>query len=118
MLRGEEIGMRDELKNRGIRNENVLSAMENVPRHLFVPPQLAKFAYQDRPLPIGYDQTISQPYMVAFMTELLEPKQGDKILEVGTGSGYQAAVLAQIVAHVYSIEIIPDLALIAHQHLS
>jgi protein-L-isoaspartate(D-aspartate) O-methyltransferase len=81
-----------------------------VRRHEFVPPELRRFAYEDRPLPIGLGQTISQPYMVGLMTELLEPEQGDRILEVGTGSGYQAAVLSGLVEEVYSIELLPELA--------
>jgi protein-L-isoaspartate(D-aspartate) O-methyltransferase len=99
------------IERRGITDEDVLSAMRNVPRHLFVPEGEREYAYGDYPLPIGYGQTISQPYIVALMTELLELKEGDKILEVGTGSGYQAAVLAEIPSvEVYTIEIIPELA--------
>jgi protein-L-isoaspartate(D-aspartate) O-methyltransferase len=95
---------------RDITNALVLTAMGKVPRHEFVPERLRSRAYLDGPLPIGYDQTISQPFVVAFMTELLEPKSTDKVLEIGTGSGYQAAVLAELVAKVYTIEIIEDLA--------
>ncbi len=99
------------IKNRGVTDEDVLEAMENVPRHLFVPEDQRDAAYGDYPLPIGFGQTISQPYIVALMTELLEPESGDKILEVGTGSGYQAAVLAELPGvEVYTIEIIPQLA--------
>jgi len=99
------------IKNRGITDEDVLQAMENVPRHLFVPKEQQRQAYGDYPLPIGFGQTISQPYIVAMMTELLELKRGDKVLEVGTGSGYQAAVLAELPGvEVYTIEIIPELA--------
>lgn len=87
----------------------VLAAMEKVPRHEFVPRRHAHAAYRNRPLPIGHGQTISQPFMVALMTELLQVEAGDKVLEVGTGSGYQAAVLSMLVAEVYSIEIIPEL---------
>jgi protein-L-isoaspartate(D-aspartate) O-methyltransferase len=94
----------------GITNARVLAAMGKVPRHEFVPAELQHRAYEDGPLPIGYDQTISQPYIVAFMTEQLEPKPADRVLEIGTGSGYQAAVLAQLVAEVYTIEIIEPLA--------
>ena len=95
---------------RDITNARVLVAMGKVPRHEFVPaPQRAQ-AYEDRPLPIGDGQTISQPFIVAFMTERLEPKPTDRVLEIGTGSGYQAAVLAELVAHVYTIEIVEDLA--------
>jgi protein-L-isoaspartate(D-aspartate) O-methyltransferase len=88
----------------------VLDVMGRIPRHAFVPERLRSLAYDDRPLPIGYGQTISQPYIVALMTDLLDPEPDDVVLEVGTGSGYQAAVLAGLVARVYSIEIIPGLA--------
>jgi protein-L-isoaspartate(D-aspartate) O-methyltransferase len=103
---------------RGVRDSLVLHAMHTVPRHLFVPEHLRSDAYADRPLPIGEDQTISQPYIVALMTELLALRQGDKVLEVGTGSGYQAAVLAVITPHVYSIEILPGLARSASERLA
>jgi protein-L-isoaspartate(D-aspartate) O-methyltransferase len=93
-----------------ITNARVLAAMGKVPRHEFVPAELRHRAYDDAPLPIGHGQTISQPYIVAFMTEKLEPKPTDRVLEIGTGSGYQAAVLAQLVAEVYTIEIIEPLA--------
>jgi len=96
--------------DRHITNAQVLQAMERVPRHEFVPESLKPDAYRDSPLPIGYGQTISQPYIVAFMTEQLEPKPDDKVLEIGTGSGYQAAVLATLVKEVYSIEIVRELA--------
>ncbi|MBI5551793.1 MAG: protein-L-isoaspartate(D-aspartate) O-methyltransferase [Desulfobacterales bacterium] len=99
----------DQLVQRGIRQEQVLRAMERVPRHRFVPAHLAARAYDDGPLPIGYDQTISQPYIVALMSELLDLQPGRRVLEIGAGSGYQAAVLSQMGAHVYSIEIIPQL---------
>jgi len=95
---------------RDITNLQVLAVMGRVPRHEFVPERLRPDAYQDRPLPIGQGQTISQPYIVAFMTEQLEPKPTDRVLEIGTGSGYQAAVLAELVAQVYTIEIIDELA--------
>ena len=95
---------------RGITNARVLTAMGKVPRHEFVPERLRSEAYQDWPLPIGHGQTISQPYIVAFMTEQLEPRPNDRVLEIGTGSGYQAAVLAELVAQVYTIEIIDALA--------
>lgn len=94
---------------RGVKNSQVISAMVKVPRHLFVQENNRLHAYDDRPLPIGKGQTISQPYIVALMTELLEPQKGDRILEIGTGSGYQAAVLAEIVDTVYSIEIVCEL---------
>jgi protein-L-isoaspartate(D-aspartate) O-methyltransferase len=95
----------------------VLRALRRVPRHEFVPAPLRSAAYQDRPLPIGNDQTISQPYMVAKMTELLRPQPGHRVLEVGTGSGYQAAVLAVLVKDVYTIEIVAPLAEQARQRL-
>lgn len=88
----------------------VMEAFEQVPRSAFVPPELIDCAYDNRPLPIGRGQTISQPYIVALMTDLLEPRSNQTVLEVGTGSGYQAAILAQLVQHVYSLEIIPLLA--------
>jgi protein-L-isoaspartate(D-aspartate) O-methyltransferase len=95
---------------RDITNARVLAVMGRVPRHEFVPERLRAEAYTDHPLPIGHGQTISQPYIVAFMTEQLEPKPTDRVLEIGTGSGYQAAVLAGLVAQVYTIEIIEELA--------
>ncbi len=95
----------DQIIRRGVTNSRVLEAMRRVPRHLFVPSHLRYAAYTDQPLPIGQGQTISQPYIVAYMTECLAPKVGDRILEVGTGSGYQAAVLAELGCEVYSIEI-------------
>jgi protein-L-isoaspartate(D-aspartate) O-methyltransferase len=95
---------------RGISDPGTLRAMERVPRHLFVPASQASDAYSDRPLPIGYSQTISQPFIVAYMTELAKPAKGKKALEVGTGSGYQAAILAEIIDSVYTVEIIPELA--------
>lgn len=106
-----------DIKRRGIKDEAVLRAMEQVPRHEFVSNDLRRYAYADRPLPIGQGQTISQPYMVAVMTELLGVDRDDKVLEVGTGSGYQAAVLSEIVGHVYSIEIVEDLGLRAQERL-
>jgi protein-L-isoaspartate(D-aspartate) O-methyltransferase len=99
-----------EAKGRDIRNPRVLKAMGDVPRHEFVPAEQREFAYEDRPLPIGHKQTISQPYIVAFMTEKLDPQPGDRVLEIGTGSGYQAAVLAKLVKEVYTIEIVKPLA--------
>ncbi len=95
---------------RGVKDSHAINAMLKVPRHLFVPDGLKNIAYEDRPLPIGHGQTISQPYIVAFMTEALGLKKQDKVLEIGTGSGYQAAILAEIVREVYTIEIIPPLA--------
>ncbi|HOJ39518.1 MAG TPA: protein-L-isoaspartate(D-aspartate) O-methyltransferase [bacterium] len=99
-----------QIKARGIADNRVLKAMEKVERHLFVPESLRSLAYEDYPLPIGEGQTISQPYIVALMTELLELKPSDRVLEVGTGSGYQAAILAELCQKVYTIEIIPALA--------
>jgi len=95
---------------RGITSPSVLKAMASVPRHEFVPEAMQRHAYEDRPLPIGYGQTISQPYVVAFMTEKLAPRASDRVLEIGTGSGYQAAILAGLVHEVYSIEIVEALA--------
>ena len=100
----------DQLISRGITNNRLLHAMENTPRHLFIPKSLNDFAYTDRPLPIGDGQTISQPYIVAIMTELLILKGHEKVLEIGTGSGYQAAILSQLVDTCYTIELIKDLA--------
>lgn len=102
--------VRRQIADRGVRDPAVLAAMRSVPRHEFVPPEYIDLAYDDRPLPIGYDQTISQPYIVAYMTAALEAGPDDRILEVGAGSGYQTAVLAEIVRRVYSIEIVPELA--------
>ena len=102
---------------RGVKDRRVLAAMAKVPRHLFIPPALWDEAYADYPLPIGEGQTISQPYIVAFMTDALALKPGDKVLEVGTGSGYQAAVLAELAGDVYSIEIVAELAARASQTL-
>lgn len=95
---------------RDIKNRSVLDAMAVVPRHEFVPENERKLAYADEPLPIGYGQTISQPYIVAFMIEKLDPKPTDRILEIGTGSGYEAAILSRLVAEVYTIEILEPLA--------
>ncbi len=103
---------------RGVRDKNVLAALRTVPRHLFVPADVRAQAYADHPLPIGEGQTISQPYIVGLMTELLEVKPGDKVLEVGTGSGYQAAVLAAMGCEVYTIEIRPALAREAEKRLA
>ena len=100
-----------QIRNRGINHEATLRAMRNVERHLFVPVGQQRRAYDDGPMPIGYGQTISQPYIVAYMTQLIDPKPGDKVLEIGAGSGYQAAVLAEIVDKVYTMEIIPELGI-------
>jgi protein-L-isoaspartate(D-aspartate) O-methyltransferase len=99
-----------QLMTRGINDARVLAAMAKVPREEFVAPESRVASYEDGPLPIGYGQTISQPYVVAFMTEQLRPKPSDRVLEVGTGSGYQAAVLAELVSEVYSVEIVEPLA--------
>ena len=103
---------------RGIRNQAVLDAMSRVPRHLFVPPDLRDRAYDDTPLPIGQGQTISQPYIVAYMTEALALSRDQAVLEIGPGSGYQAAVLAELVREVYTVEILPDLAARARRTLA
>jgi protein-L-isoaspartate(D-aspartate) O-methyltransferase len=105
-----EAMVNDQIVARGIRQESVLQAMRRIPRHLFVPEDLKLSAYEDRPLPIGNGQTISQPYIVAYMTEILQPDGSGTVLEVGTGSGYQAAVLSLLYRKVYTIEIIPELA--------
>jgi len=107
-----------QLRRRDIKSKTVLDAMRTVPRHLFVPTEMQSFAYQDSPLPIGLDQTISQPYIVAFMTEQLRPVAGMKILEIGTGSGYQAAILAYLGCEVYTIELLDELAQRATQTLT
>jgi protein-L-isoaspartate(D-aspartate) O-methyltransferase len=107
-----------QIRTRGIRSQAVLDAMLRVPRHLFVPMGVRALAYEDRPLPIGSNQSISQPYIVAYMTEALQAAPGEKVLEIGTGSGYQAAVLAELVREVYSIEIIPELVDRARQNLA
>ena len=99
-----------QIKARGIRSDAVLDAMARVPRHLFVPAHLERRAYDDTPLPIGLGQTISQPFIVAYMTEALQTARDQTVLEIGTGSGYQAAVLAELVREVYTIEIVPELA--------
>jgi len=107
-----------QIRQRGVTDQDVLTAMAAVPRHEFVPDDLQNQAYADHPLPIGYGQTISQPYIVALMTELLELEKTDRVLEIGTGSGYQAAILSKIVAEVYTVEIIEPLAREARQRLA
>jgi protein-L-isoaspartate(D-aspartate) O-methyltransferase len=109
--------VKEQIEARGIKNQQVLRAMRTVPRHQLVPETYRKVAYQDTPLPIGSEQTISQPYIVAYMTELIKPTRGMKVLEIGTGSGYQAAVLAEIVDQVYTLEIIPELGQRAEKDL-
>ena len=107
--------VKTQIEARNVYHRATLKAMRTVPRHEFVPDAMKAYAYQDRPLSIGNGQTISQPYIVAFMTSVINPKPDDRILEIGTGSGYQAAVLAEIVERVYTIEIIPELADIAKE---
>ncbi len=107
-----------QIRCRGVRDRDVLDAMERVPRHEFVPSQYRAQAYADHPLPIGFGQTISQPYIVALMTQLLELQPAYRVLEVGTGSGYQAAILGEIVEEVYTVEIIEALAIQARERLA
>ena len=107
-----------QLKIRDINDEKVLDVMGEVERHKFVPPNLVNNAYDDNPLPIGYGQTISQPYMVALMTQTLDVNENDRVLEIGTGSGYQAAILAELVKEVYTIEIVKELAYAADTRLN
>jgi len=107
-----------QLKARGIKDEKVLKAMRKVPRHLFVPDNMKVHAYNDEPLPIGDGQTISQPYIVAYMTEVLSLKENERVLEIGTGSGYQAAILAEIVDKLYTVEVVSSLAHKAQEVLS
>src|SRR5262245_21564920 len=106
-----------QIRNRGIRESSVLRAMESIPRHIFVPHVDARHAYDDAPVQIGFSQTISQPYIVAYMTELLELSSTHRVLEVGTGSGYQTAVLARVAAEVFTVDIYPDLIREAEQRL-
>ena len=110
--------VREQIVARGIKNQNVIQSMLNVQRHLFVPKNQERMAYEDRPLPIGEGQTISQPYIVALMTETLELDENMRVLEIGTGSGYQAAILAEIVNEVYTIEIIETLGIKAKNTLT
>jgi protein-L-isoaspartate(D-aspartate) O-methyltransferase len=107
----------NQLKARNINNERVLAAMGKVPRHEFVPPAVRGQAYRDHALPIGHQATISQPHVVALMTQLIDPRPGQRVLEVGTGSGYQAAVLAELVKEVYTVELVPELARSAAERL-
>jgi protein-L-isoaspartate(D-aspartate) O-methyltransferase len=106
-----------QIENRGITNKPTLEAMKKVPRHKFIPSDRINSAYEDGPIPIGYGQTISQPFIVAYMTSVIDPKPGQKVLEIGTGSGYQAAVLAEIVDTVYTMEIITELSKSAAERL-
>jgi len=107
-----------QIEARGIRNPRVLDAMREIPRHLFIPPPYDHSAYEDSPLPIGNGQTISQPYIVALMTELLKPEPEDNVLEIGTGCGYQAAILAKLARKVTSVERIPAVADLARSNLA
>jgi protein-L-isoaspartate(D-aspartate) O-methyltransferase len=107
-----------QIRARGVDDERVLSAMAKVPRHLFVPPDVRARAYDDTPLPIGFDQTISQPYIVAYMSEVLRLEPNHKVLEIGTGSGYQTAILAELAREVYTIEIVEPLAARARETIS
>jgi protein-L-isoaspartate(D-aspartate) O-methyltransferase len=109
--------VREQIAARGVRNAKVLEAMREIPRHLFVRETERSAAYVDGPLPIGHGGTISQPYIVGYMTELLQPAKNHRILEIGAGSGYQAAVLARLVQKVYTIEIVPELARFAEENL-
>jgi protein-L-isoaspartate(D-aspartate) O-methyltransferase len=109
--------VQQQIERRGIEDPRVLQALRDVKRHLFVPEEERDSAYEDHPLPIGHGQTISQPYIVALMTETIEPKATDRVLEIGTGSGYQAAVLSKLVAEVYSIEIVEPLGRAAAERL-
>jgi len=106
-----------QIRSRGITNTRILAAMREIPRHLFIPPPYDRAAYGDAPLPIGNGQTISQPYIVALMTELLDPQPADHVLEIGAGSGYQAAILSMLVQHVTTIERIPAIADLARANL-
>lgn len=115
--RERNIMVETQIKDRGISDEKVLRAMRKVARHLMIPESRRGQAYGDHPVSIGYGQTISQPYIVAYMTEVLQLKENSKVLEIGTGSGYQAAILAEITTNVYSIEIIPELAEFAKSNL-
>jgi protein-L-isoaspartate(D-aspartate) O-methyltransferase len=110
--------VRDQIERDGVTDPRVLAAMRDVPRHLFVSPSLRAKAYEPYPLPIGEGQTISQPYVVGFMTQILRLKETDRVLEVGTGSGYQAAIAARLAAEVYSVEILESLAARSRQTLS
>jgi protein-L-isoaspartate(D-aspartate) O-methyltransferase len=115
---GERKKLVETIQTKGIRDQRVLDAIEKVPRHEFVPENVAEHAYEDMPLPIGYGQTISQPFIVAYMSDALEVEPGSRILEIGTGSGYQAAVLAELGAEVYTIEIVQPLAERARKDLA
>ena len=115
--RREEM-VKKQIEKRGVKDAATLAALRKTPRHLFVPKSIIDDAYEDRPLPIGYGQTISQPFIVAYMTEIVKPKPDQRVLEIGTGSGYQAAVLSEIVKEVYTIEIVDTLGSQARNRLS
>ena len=102
--------IREQIASRGIKNPEVLRVMGEIPRHLFVPASVREQAYEDRPVPIGHGQTISQPFIVGFMTELLDVQGRHRILEIGTGSGYQAAILSKLAREIFTMEIVPELA--------
>jgi protein-L-isoaspartate(D-aspartate) O-methyltransferase len=106
----------DQIEARGVKDKKILEAMKKVPRHLFVPWNMRSYAYHDEPLPIGEGQTISQPYIVAYMSEVLRLKGNERILEIGTGSGYQAAILAEVSNEVFTMEIVKSLSLRAENH--
>ncbi len=110
--------VRTQIQARGVEHRPTLNALKKVERHRLVPRDVVSYAYMDRPLPIDYGQTISQPYIVAYMTEAVQPQRGHKVLEIGTGSGYQAAVLAEIVDEVYTIEIVEELGRRARRDLN
>lgn len=122
-MKNELVGKRErmvefQIQARGVKDEKVLAAMRKVPRHLFVPENIRSYAYQDEPLLIGEGQTISQPYIVAYMTEALHLRGNERVLEVGTGSGYQAAVLAEFVMEVFTVELVESLSLKAQEVLN
>jgi len=110
--------VKNQIDARGVKNPEVLAAIRAVPRELFVPESVRSQAYEDYPLPIGFNQTISQPFIVGLMTDLLDPNKNHRVLEIGTGSGYQAAILSRLVGELYSIEIVPELARSAAETLS
>ena len=118
MKEARERMVRVQIAGRGVDNERVLDAMRSVPRHRFVPADARRMAYADQPLPIGHGQTISQPYIVGYMTDIINPQKDDVVLEIGTGSGYQAAVLSPLVKEVYTVEIIEELASSAKKRIA
>jgi protein-L-isoaspartate(D-aspartate) O-methyltransferase len=116
-VKRRESMVNDQILSRGIKEARLIDAMRTIPRHLFVPAGYRRYAYSDHPLPIGEGQTISQPYMVALMTNLLQLNGTEKVLEIGTGSGYQAAILSRLAAEVHTVEILPEVAAKARQTL-